>query len=64
MDKRFEELKKLLFNLGYAFIEEFIGYSISVYGMSKTKIEELINEAYKQMPEEELEMFYEKYSIK
>lgn len=63
MDKRFEELKKALFDWGNDYIEEFLGYSEDVAGMEKDEIEDLMNETYDQMPEEELEEFYKKFLI-
>lgn len=63
MDKRFEELKKALFDWGNDYIEEFLGYSEEVAGMEKDEIEDLMNETYDQMPEEELEEFYKKFLI-
>lgn len=64
MDKRFEQLKKALFSWGYYYIEEFLGYSEDfVDGMEKDEIEDLMNETYKHMSEEELEKFYEKFNV-
>lgn len=63
MDKRFKELKKALFSWGNDYIEEFLGYSEDVNGMERDEIEDLINETYEQMPEEELEEFYKKFLI-
>lgn len=63
MDKRFEELKRKLFNWGYDYIEEFLGYEID-YGWEKDTLDNLMDEVYEQMPEEELEVFYEKFCVK
>lgn len=63
MDKRFEELKRELFNWGTDYIEEFLGYEID-YDWSKDTIDNAMDEAYEQMPEEELEVFYQKFLIK
>lgn len=63
MDKRFEELKKALFDWGNDYIEEFLGYSEDVAGMSRSEIEELMDDTYSQMPDEELEEFYQKFCI-
>ena len=63
MDKRFEKLKEALFNWGTDYIEEFLGFEIdSDWG--KGAIEDAMDEVYNQMPEEELEVFYEKFCIK
>ena len=62
MDKRFEELKSELFNWGTDYIEEFLGFEIdSDWG--KDTIDNAMNEVYEQMPEEELEVFYQKFNI-
>lgn len=63
MDERFEGLKKSLFDWGDDYIEEFLGYSEDVGEMGRDEIEDLMNEAYEQMPEEELEKFYKKFLI-
>ena len=63
MDRRFEELKSALFDWGYDYIEEFLGYEID-YDWEKDTLDNLMDEAYQQMPEEELEVFYEKFLIK
>ena len=62
MDKRFEELKSELFNWGYDYIEEFLGYEID-YDWEKDTLDNLMDEVYQQMPEEELEVFYMKFCI-
>lgn len=61
-DVRFENLKKSLFDWGRDYIEEFLGYEYSS-DLDDEEIEELMNEVYEQMPEEELEKFYEKFCI-
>lgn len=53
MDERFEELKKALFDWGNDYIEEFLGYYEDVAGMKRDEIEDLMNEAYEQMPDVE-----------
>ena len=64
MDKRFEDLKKAIFNMGHAdYIEEFLGYEISSTDYSKDELDNLMDEAYQQKSEEELEVFYAKYCI-
>lgn len=59
---RFEKLKKELFNYGTDYIEEFLGYKIDS-DWEKDVVDNLMDEVYKQMPEEELEVFYEKFCI-
>lgn len=63
IDKRFEELKRELFDWGTDYIEEFLGFEID-YDWNEEIIENAMDEIYKQMPEEELEVFYEKFCIK
>ena len=63
MDRRFEELKSALFNWGTDYIEEFLGFEIDS-DWEKDTIDNAMDEVYEQMPEEELEMFYEKFLIK
>lgn len=62
MDKRFEELKSELFNWGTDYIEEFLGFEIDS-DWEKDTIDNAMNEVYEQMPEEELEVFYQKFNI-
>ncbi len=65
MDKRFEDLKKAIFNMGHMdYIEEFLGYEINKYvDYSKDELDNLMDEAYQQMSDEELEVFYTKYCV-
>ena len=64
MDKRFEDLKKAIFNMGHSdYIEEFLGYEINTADYSKDELDNLMDEAYQQMPDEELEIFYAKYCV-
>ena len=64
MDKRFEDLKKAIFNMGHTdYIEEFLGYEISSTDYSKDELDNLMDEVYQQMPDEELEVFYTKYCV-
>lgn len=63
MDKRFEELKEALFSWGADYIEEFLGFEIDG-DWGKGSIENAMDEVYEQMPEEELEVFYQKFCIK
>ena len=48
---------------GYDAIEEFLGYSDRVAGLSKNGIENLMDQTYAQMPDDVLVEFYEKYNI-
>lgn len=59
---RFEKLKKELFNYGTDYIEEFLGYEIDS-DWEKDVVDNLMDEVYKQMPEEEIKVFYEKFCI-
>ena len=62
-NSRYTKLKEALFDWGNDYIEEFLGYSTDVEGMSRSEIEELMDEAYDEMDEEKLEEFYEKFLI-
>lgn len=62
MDRRFEELKSQLFEWGTDYIEEFLGFEINS-DWEKDTIDDAMNETYQQMPEEELEKFYQKFLI-
>lgn len=62
-EKRYEKLKRELFLQGYDAIEEFLGYSDCVAGLSKNGIENLMDQTYAQMPDDVLVEFYEKYNI-
>ena len=62
MDKRFENLKRELLDCGTDYIEEFLGYEINS-GWDKDAINNALDEAYEQMPKEELEVFYQKFLI-
>ena len=63
-ERKYEELKRELFMWGNDYIEEFLGYSDDVDGLSKDAIEKLMDETYAQMPDDVLEEFFEKYNIK
>lgn len=64
MDKRFEDLKKAIFNMGHTdYIEEFLGHEISSTDYSKDELDNLMDEAYEQMPDEILNEFYAKYCL-
>jgi len=62
MDKRFEELKRVLFECGRDDIDEFVGFEIDFHE-DKAVIESYMDEVYEQMPDELLEEFYEKFCI-
>lgn len=61
MDKRFEELKRELFSWGLDYIEEFLGFEAD--GYSSDELENLMDQVYENMPEDELEEFYAKFCI-
>ena len=63
-DGKYEQLKRELFMLGNSYIEEFLGFSFDITGLSKDAIEKLMDETYAQMPDDVLEEFYEKYLSK
>lgn len=64
MDKRFEDLKKAIFSMGHTdYIEEFLGYEIFGADYSKDELDNLMDEVYQQMSNEELNIFYAKYCI-
>lgn len=63
MEDKYEKLKKQLFIWGKDRIEEFLGYSDNITGLSKDAIENLMDETYSQMPDDVLEEFYQKYLI-
>lgn len=60
--KRFETLKKELSFYGTEAIEDFLGFEIPE-GWDKDTIEAAMDEVWEQMPEEELNKFYEKYDL-
>lgn len=55
-----ETLKQQLFMAGTEALEDFAGIDIPEY-YEKDSIDNLLDETYDQMPEEELIAFYEKY---
>lgn len=64
MDKRFEDLKKAIFNMGHTdYIEEFLGCEIDTADYSKDELDNLMDEAYQQMSDEKLNEFYAKYCL-
>ena len=63
-EKRFEELKRELFMRGKDCIEEFLGFSDDISGLSKDEVENLMDETYAQMPGDVLQEFYEQFNIK
>lgn len=60
-DKRFEQLKDELFMSGVDAIEEFIGTDPTDW--DNDTIDNMMDETYEQMPEEELNKFYEDYGV-
>lgn len=62
MDKKFKRLKTELFACGINEIEEFCGVKIED-DWTNEEIDNLMNDVMEQMPEEELEKFYKKFSI-
>ena len=61
MNERFEELKRELFNWGLDYIEEFLGFEADDY--SNDELENLMDQAYENMSDDELEEFYAKFCI-
>ena len=61
MDRRFNELKRELFNWGLDYIEEFLGFEAD--GYSSDELENLMDQRYEDISEEELEEFYDKFMI-
>lgn len=59
---KFEQLKTELFMDGQAAIEDFLGYEISP-DEDKDVTDSRMDEAWAQMPWEELSKFYQKYGI-
>lgn len=57
---KFEELKKELFMNGQEAIENFLGFEID-YDTEKDVIDSMMDEVAEQMPEEELEEYYNLY---
>lgn len=62
MDPRFEKLKRELFMHGDSAICNFLGYEPPC-DEEKDVTDARMDEVYDQMPEEELEKFYQKYAI-
>ena len=62
MNERFEELKRKLFMGGLEAIEDFLGYEIDPEE-DKDVTERRMDMVYVQMPDEELERFYEKHGL-
>lgn len=62
MDEKFEALKTELFLNGSEAITDFLGFEYDP-DSSKDEIENLMDEVYAQIPDEELEQFFDKYSI-
>lgn len=59
-DAAFERLKTELFNQGHDAVSDFLGYDYPV-DESKDVTESRMDEAYRQMPDEELRKYYEKF---
>lgn len=62
MDRQFERLKRELFLRGRDAIEDFIDQPIPD-AYDKDTIESILDEAYLQMPQRELDSYYKKYRI-
>ena len=60
---RFAKLKSELLAWGESYIQEFVGGSVDISGLDFYELNKLMDEAYAQMPEEELEKFYKKFMI-
>ena len=63
MDKRFEDLKRAIFNMGLDYVDEFLGYQVDVADYSKDELDNMMDEAYQQMTEDKLDEFYEKFCV-
>ena len=61
-DERFEKLKSALFSAGHDALSEFLAYDFDPYE-DKDATDSRLDEVYQQMPEEELEKFYQTYGI-
>ena len=61
--KIFEELKRAIFTMGLDYVDEFLGYQIDVGNYSKDELDNMMDEAYQQMPEDKLNEFYEKFCV-
>lgn len=59
---RWETLKSQLFDWGRDYIEEFLGQELD-YGWEKDTVDNLLDEVWEQMPEEELEVFMQKFCV-
>lgn len=57
-----EFLKTELFNTGYEAISEFVGYEYDP-GMDKSAVENVMDEIYQQMPDEDYDVFLTKYGL-
>lgn len=58
-----EQFKTTLFEKGIDVIEDFLGFEVNP-SWDKDAIDAAMDEVYEQMPEEELEVFYQKFCIK
>lgn len=61
-EDRFERLKSRLFMEGQEAVEDFLGYEIDP-GEDKDTTDVRMDAVYLQMPDDELEKYYEKYGI-
>lgn len=60
---RFAKLKSELLAWGEDSVQEFVGHSVDISKLDFYELNKLMDEAYAQMPEEELEKFYKKFMI-
>lgn len=58
---KFESLKRALFNWGLDYIEEFL--CMEADGYSKDELDELMDNRYEEISEEDLQEFYDKFMI-
>lgn len=62
-NKRFNKLKEIMFNwMNKGYIEEFLGME-DISGKSKRELEQLLDKAHEQMPEDVLQEFYDRFKI-
>ena len=63
-EQKYEELRKELIMRGNDCVQEFLGFSDDISGLSKDEIENLMDDTYEQMPDDVLEEMYEKFIIR
>jgi len=63
MEKKIEEIKKALFMEGLNTVEDFLGIEPGIQ-FDKDAYEKEMDEVFIQMPEEEIEKYYQKYVVK